>query len=155
MKITRTQLKQIIKEEMGGVLNEASEQQKLGLTYKFTSKELIKIVEKQIESGEISIDNRQHAVQMVGQIENKIRKEGRAGNREMVQALSDLADKIDVNILGGSDRKSRASKRASKERARERAADEYAAQEREEARPWSTAREYGMAEGTKTARSIK
>jgi hypothetical protein len=89
MKITKTQLKQIIKEEISKILNEGSPQSELGLPHKFDSEQLHKIGREQLRDPDSKLrTDREYAAKFVAQISNKLRKvRQRGGSSPGLEAL--------------------------------------------------------------------
>ena len=86
MKITKQQLKQIVKEEIPKILSEASPQSELGLPHKFDNKELYKIGRQQWRDPDSQLrTDREYAAKFVAQISNKLRKGGASPGLEALR----------------------------------------------------------------------
>jgi|7_EtaG_2_1085326.scaffolds.fasta_scaffold114979_2 hypothetical protein len=88
MKLTKSKLKQLIKEELNKVLKEQSLQQQIGLPHgKFTPGELITALENVVKNPEALANiNMDELVKMVS---NKIHKEGTSEEKNILKSLRD------------------------------------------------------------------
>ena len=88
MKITKTKLKQLIKEELQKALKEQSLQQQIGLSHgKFTPGELINALKNVVKNPEALANVNMHELEAM--ISNQIRKRGTSEEKNTLKSLRD------------------------------------------------------------------
>ena len=88
MKITKSKLKQLIKEELQKALKEQSLQQQIGLSHgKFTPGELINALKNVVKNPEVLANVNMHELEAM--ISNQIRKRGTSDEKNTLKSLRD------------------------------------------------------------------